>query len=112
MLNTKYLCGQMLINQIDTKQTGKFCKNFISKIYQCIENFSLIEVVEISTIPLPPGYVGLLVSRSKQVTKIVWSDEFGYYYIKSTFLSFILLKISLHCHKTILTKEYLASFDK
>lgn len=88
MLNTKYLCGQMLINQIDTKQTGKFCKNFISKIYQCIENFSLIEVVErlglgyslngtvgdgnpISTIPLPPGYAGLLASRSKQVTKIV-----------------------------------------
>ena len=35
----------MLINQIDTKQTDKFCKNFISKIYQCIENFSLIEVV-------------------------------------------------------------------
>ena len=78
----------MLINQIDTKQTGKFCKNFISKIYQCIENFSLIEVVgrlgmgyplngtmgdgtQSAPSHCPPGYTGLLASRSKQVTKIV-----------------------------------------
>ena len=44
----------------------------------------------VSVIQLPPGCPVLRSSKSKQVTKIVTRDVMGYY-IKSTFVSFILL---------------------
>ena len=113
MLITKCLCGQMIVNQINTKPTGKF-RNFISKILTCIANFSLIEVAGKLGLGYPTCLLvtqdysqvslGKLQKLFKEMSSVIVTSNL-------IFISSILLKISLHYHKTNLTK-YLASFDK
>ena len=64
----------------------------------------------ISIIPLASGYPALSLSKSQQVTKIVWRDVIGYCYsylhiLNATPLS--INEISLHYRKTNLNKVYL-----
>ena len=113
MLITKCLCGQMIVNQINTKPTGKF-RNFISKILTCIANVSLIEVAGKLGLGYPTCLLvtqdysqvslGKLQKLFKEMSSVIVTSNL-------IFISSILLKISLHYHKTNLTK-YLASFDK
>lgn len=116
MFKTTSSIDRMLVNQDDLKT--KFCKKFNFNIYKYIPYFSFIiskkEVGDwntklitqwgldspisgtvldypISTIPLPPGYSGLLSSKPEQVTKISWRDVTGQN--KLTFISSIYFSI-------------------
>ena len=128
MLITKCLCGQMIVNQINTKPTGKF-RNFISKILTCIANFSLIEVAGKLGLGYPTcGTVGWWITQLVSSHCLLVTQDYSQVSLGKLqklfkemnsvivtsnliFISSILLKISLHYHKTNLTK-YLASFDK